>query len=88
MILGGLRIGHGANVGSGSVVTHDVAEYAAATGVPDRALRYRFSPGEIRVLLYARWWDWSDNELRRVATLFSDPVAFFVMLTNVRHLLQ
>jgi len=75
-------IGHGAIVGAGSVATHDVAEYAVVAGVPVHTLRFRFSPEEIQELLYACWWDWSDTELSRVAALFSDPVAFFAMLTH------
>lgn len=60
MILGGLRIGNGAIVGVGSVVTHDVANYAIVADVPVRTMRFRFSPEEIQALLHAKWWDWSD----------------------------
>lgn len=40
-ILPGVRIGRGAQVGAGAVVTHDVPPYAIAAGVPARVLRYR-----------------------------------------------
>lgn len=88
MILGGVRIGHGAIIGAGSIVTHDVAEYAVVAGVPARTLRFRFSSEEIQALLHAQWWNWSDNELSSAAALFSDPVAFFAMLTHSGHLSQ
>jgi acetyltransferase-like isoleucine patch superfamily enzyme len=40
-ILPGVRVGAHAIVGAGSVVTHDVPEYAIAAGVPARVLRSR-----------------------------------------------
>jgi acetyltransferase-like isoleucine patch superfamily enzyme len=41
VVLPGVRIGRGARVGAGSVVTADVAAYAIVAGVPARLLRER-----------------------------------------------
>lgn len=41
IILPGVRIGRGAQVGAGSVVTRDVPPYAVVAGTPARALRER-----------------------------------------------
>ncbi|MCS6288595.1 MAG: CatB-related O-acetyltransferase [Nitrospira sp.] len=41
IILPGVRIGHGAVVGAGSVVTKDVQPYAVVAGNPARLIRYR-----------------------------------------------
>jgi acetyltransferase-like isoleucine patch superfamily enzyme len=41
IIMPGVRIGRGAIVGAGSVVTHDVAPYAVVAGAPARFLRER-----------------------------------------------
>lgn len=49
-ILSGVRIGQGAVVAAGSVVTGNVPPYAIAGGVPARVIRYRF-PDEIRAKL-------------------------------------
>ena len=40
-ILGNVKIGNGAVIGAGSVVTKDIPEYAIASGVPCKVMRYR-----------------------------------------------
>lgn len=42
-ILSGVRIGQGAVVAAGAVVTSDVPAYAIVGGVPAKVIRYRFS---------------------------------------------
>lgn len=41
VVLPGVRIGRGAQIGAAAVVTRDVPAYAVAAGVPARVLRYR-----------------------------------------------
>ncbi len=41
VVLGGVRIGRGAVIGAGSVVTKDVPSMAVAAGVPAKAIRFR-----------------------------------------------
>lgn len=45
----GVRIGRGAVVASGSVVTRSVPPYTVVAGVPAKPLRMRFTPAEIAV---------------------------------------
>lgn len=40
-ILGGVKIGKGAIIGAGSIVTRDIPDYAIAIGNPARVIRYR-----------------------------------------------
>jgi acetyltransferase-like isoleucine patch superfamily enzyme len=47
-IFEGVRIGRGAVVAAGAVVTRSVAPYAVAAGVPARRLRMRFTSAEIK----------------------------------------
>ena len=46
VVLAGVRIGRGAIVAAGAVVTHDVAPYAVVAGVPARALKQRTGGAE------------------------------------------
>ncbi len=41
IILSGVRVGNGVVIGAGSVVTHDVPDYAVVCGVPAKVIRYR-----------------------------------------------
>ena len=53
----GIKIGHGAVIGSGAVVTHNVPPYAIVAGVPAKIIRYRFSDDIIANLLQLKWWN-------------------------------
>lgn len=41
IVLPGVRIGRGAQIGAGAVVTHDVPPYSVTAGIPARVLRER-----------------------------------------------
>lgn len=41
IVLDGVKIGRGAVIGAGSVVTHDIPDYAIAAGIPARVIRKR-----------------------------------------------
>ncbi|GAA2082585.1 CatB-related O-acetyltransferase [Streptomyces albiaxialis] len=57
-VMPGVRIGDGAIVAAGSVVTADVPPYTIVGGNPARTIRQRFSDTEVELLLDAAWWDW------------------------------
>jgi acetyltransferase-like isoleucine patch superfamily enzyme len=72
----GVRIGHGAVIGMGSVVTHDVSDYEIVAGCPARVIRKRFEEKTIEELLRIKWWDFDDSTLSKYAHLFKLPQEF------------
>jgi chloramphenicol O-acetyltransferase type B len=79
MIMSGVRIGHGAIVGSRSVVTRDVEPYTIVAGNPAKTIRKRFSDEEIAMLLEMAWWDWPMERIRDAMPLLcsSDIAALY-----------
>lgn len=76
----GIRIGDGAVIGMGSVVTKDVEPYAIVAGNPAKVIRKRFDDATIQKLLDLKWWDWSDEKLAEYSDCFYDTNEFLSKL--------
>jgi acetyltransferase-like isoleucine patch superfamily enzyme len=83
IIMNGLRIGIGAVIGAGSVVTRDIPEYAVVGGVPAKIIRYRFDEKIRNDLLESKWWDMSEEWLEKNYLLFDDPVKLLEFILNI-----
>jgi acetyltransferase-like isoleucine patch superfamily enzyme len=64
IIMRGVRIGDGAVIAAGSIVTSDVLPYSIVAGVPAKHLKFRFEEEEITMLLEMRWWDWTNEKIK------------------------
>jgi virginiamycin A acetyltransferase len=57
-VMPGVRIGDGAIIAAGAVVTADVLAYTIVGGNPARPIRRRFDDADVDRLRRAAWWDW------------------------------
>jgi hypothetical protein len=64
LIMSGVRIGDGAIVAAGAVVTKDVPPYAVVGGNPARLIHYRVDDQQREALLEIRWWEWPRERIR------------------------
>lgn len=76
LIMGGIKIGDGAVIASGSVVTKDVEAYSIVGGVPAKLIKKRFTEEQIASLLTIKWWDKSPAEIEKIYRLFVDVKKF------------
>lgn len=63
VILPGVKIGTGAAIGAGAVVSKDVPPFAIVGGVPAKKIRFRFPEPIQEKLLAIAWWNWSREKL-------------------------
>ncbi len=72
-ICAGVRIGNGAIVMAGAVVTTDVPPYAIVEGNPAKVINYRFDEETIQYLQKIKWWHWSETEIVKHKDFMLDP---------------
>jgi phosphonate metabolism protein (transferase hexapeptide repeat family) len=64
IVLPGRRIGIGAVIAGGAVVTKDVPDYTIVAGNPARPIRRRFPEAIAERVAQLGWWDWDHEALR------------------------
>ena len=70
IILQGLKIGNGAIIAAGAVVTKDVDDFAIVAGVPAKLIKYRFNDKQKHYVNSLKWWLKDPQELNRMKDLF------------------
>ncbi|HEC87733.1 MAG TPA: CatB-related O-acetyltransferase [Thermoplasmata archaeon] len=75
IILSGVKIGDGAIVGAGAVVTKDVQPYEIVAGVPAKHIKWRFPEHIRKQLLEIKWWDWDDEKIKKNKKFFTTDLS-------------
>ena len=85
IIMGGVHIGDGALVRTGSVVTENVPPYAVVAGNPAQIIGFRFDAETIAALMQTRWWNWPEAKIRQhIHLLRADVKAFLADISDER----
>ena len=81
-LLPSVKIGNGAIISAGSIVTKDVPDYAIVGGVPAKIIKYRFSKEEIKILNDIKWWEWPNEKIKQNINYFTSNEEFFKLLSK------
>ena len=66
MIMQGVKLGEGAIVATGAVVTQDVPPHAIVAGVPAKVIKYRFPEQDIEKLLSLKLYDLDEKQILKM----------------------
>ncbi|MFL6466528.1 MAG: CatB-related O-acetyltransferase [Pyrinomonadaceae bacterium] len=72
-ILSGVKIGDGAVIAAGSLVTRSVDPYSIVGGNPARHIRFRFDSKTIEALGEIAWWNWNIDKIEENWNLLLAP---------------
>lgn len=85
VILSGVRIGHGAVIGTGAIVTKDVPPYSIVVGVPAKQIRLRFDEETITKLIQSKWWELPDEKMTLLAKHISSVPDFLAIIDKIKN---
>ena len=76
LLMEGIRIGNGAVIAAGAIVTKDVPPYAIVAGVPAKILRYRFEEKIRTEIDRVEWWNKDEEWIKNHVEEFADVNTF------------
>ena len=82
VIMRGIKIGDGAIVAAGSIVTKDIPPYTIVAGCPAKIIKYRFAEEIIKQLLELKWWNYHINTLSNLP--FNDIDKCIKMIEEIK----
>lgn len=78
IVLPGVKVGDGAVLAAGAVITKDVQPYTIVGGIPAKFIRERFTRSIAERLASIAWWDWPfETIIERLADFQSSDIEAF-----------
>ncbi len=78
VVLPGVKIGNGATIAAGSIVSEDVPDYAMVGGIPAKVIKMKHDEKIIKELNEIAWWDWDSDLIQKRKKDFYLPVQSFI----------
>lgn len=85
IVLSNVKVGNGAIIAAGSVVTKDVESYAIVAGNPARVLRKRFSDNVCSELNRLEWWNRDQEFLLKNEVFFQTDISSLDSIAMILH---
>ena len=85
-IMAGVKIGNGAVIGAGAIVTKNIPAYAIYAGIPAKLIRYRFDAATINKLEELKWWDYPESVIAELP--FNDVKRCIEILVEKKHMIS
>lgn len=87
-VLPGVRVGNGAVLAAGAVITRDVERYAVYGGNPARKIKDRFDDTVKDALDNTKWWAWSSRQLKEAAEFLHADLSSMAPSEAVEYVMQ
>ena len=78
LIMSGIKISDGAVIAAGSIVTKNIGPYQLVGGNPAKIIKSRFKKIQIDALLRIKWWNWSEEKIKKHLDEFYLDVEKFI----------
>ena len=79
IILPNVKIGDGATILAGTVVTKDVPDYAVVGGIPGAIVKMKYDLDTIDKMKKIQWWNWSPEKVEENVGDFYIPIHDFIV---------
>jgi acetyltransferase-like isoleucine patch superfamily enzyme len=80
LILDGIKIGNGAIIAAGAIVTKNVEPYSIVGGVPAKHIKYRFDDLTISILEKSEWWNYPEEWFEKNGSIMRNSSEFIAYL--------